>query len=83
MKRRDQHTASSSSDTSAPESKKRKLAFATYEKWKTDLDRECQTVSWLDCDTEMNGRKKEVTKLQCTVCTKFKKKLQLKVAFGC
>ena len=69
MKRRDQST---SSNTSATEAKKRKVTFTTYQKWKADLDGECQTHTWLECDTEMNGRKKEVTKLQCTVCTKFK-----------
>ena len=69
MKRRDQST---SSNTSATEAKKRKVAFTTYQKWKADLDGECQTHTWLDCDTEMNRRKKEVTKLRCAVCTKFK-----------
>ena len=61
MKRRDEST---SSDMSAPESKRRKVAFNIYQKWKADFDSECQTLTWLDCDTEMNGRKKEVTKLQ-------------------
>ena len=69
MKRRDQST---SSYTSATEAKKRKVVFTTYQKRKADLNGECQTHTWLDCDTEMNGRKKEVTKLRCAVCTKFK-----------
>ena len=64
MKRSD---PSSSSEASAPESKKRKVAYSTYQKWKTELDRDCQTVSWLECDTEVSGKKKIVTKLRCGV----------------
>ena len=63
--------AQSSSDTSAPEPKKRNVSYATYQKWKTDMDRECLTVTWLDCDTELSGRKKIVTKLRCSVCAKL------------
>ena len=49
--------AQSLSDVSAPEPKKRSVAYAAYQKWKTDIDRECLTVTWLDCDTELSGRK--------------------------
>ena len=63
---------SSSSDESAPESKKRKVAYSTYQKWKTELDHDCQTITWLDCDTEVSGEKKIVTRLRCAVCSKFK-----------
>ena len=69
MKRSD---PSSSSEASAPELKKRKVAYTTYQKWKTELDRDCQTVTWLDCDTEVSSKKKIVTKLRCAVCSKFK-----------
>ena len=69
MKRSD---PSSSSEASAPESKKRKVAYSTYQKWMTELDRDCQTVTWLECDTEVSGKKKIVTKLRCAVCSKFK-----------
>ena len=44
-----------------------------FQKWKVDLDHECQTMSWLDCDTELDlGTQKVVRKLRCSVCTKFK-----------
>ena len=79
MKRRDEST---SSDTSAPESKRQKVAFNTYRKWKADLDCECQTLTWLDCDTEMNSRKKEVTKLQYSVCAKFKANIASRTNFS-
>ena len=58
----------------APEDKKRKLMYATFSKWK--VDKECQTVTWLDCDTEVQAGKRFVTKLQCSVCTKLKMKLK-------
>ena len=41
----------------------------------TELDRLCQTVSWLDCDTRVIGGKRVVTKLKCKMCTKFKPRI--------
>ena len=74
--------AQSSSDASAPEPKKRNVAYATYQKWKTDMDRECLTVTWLDCDTELSSRKKIVTKLRCSVCAKFKTRIATRRNFN-
>ena len=51
------------SDALATEPKKRNVVYATYQKLKTDTDRECLTVTWLDCDTKLGGRKNIVTKL--------------------
>ena len=42
---------------------------------KTDVDRECLRVTWLDCDTELSSRKNIVTKLRCRVCAKFKTRI--------
>ena len=64
--------ASSSETALAPGAKKRKLVYATFSKWKVDMDKECQTVTWLNCDTEVQAGKRFVTKLRCSVCTKFK-----------
>ena len=50
--------------------------YAIFSKWKVDMDKECQTVTWLDCDTEVQAGKRFVTKLRCSVCTKFKMKLK-------
>ena len=58
----------------APETKKRKLMYATFLNWKAN--KECQTVTWLDCDTEVQAGKSFVTKLRYSVCTKFKMKLK-------
>ena len=63
------------SDASAPEPKKRNVAYAAYQKLKTDVDRECLTVTWLDCNTELSGRKNIVTKFRCSVCAKFKTRI--------
>ena len=65
----------SSSEASAPEPKKRKVAYSTYQKWRSELDRDCHTVTWLDCDTEVSGKKKIVTKLRCSVCSNSKRVL--------
>ena len=68
--------ASSLETVLVPEAKKRKLIYATFSKWKVDMDKECQTVTWLNCDTEVQAGKRFVTKLRCSVCTKFKMKLK-------
>ena len=64
MKRSD---PSSSSEASAPESKKRKVAYSTYQKLKTELDRDCQTVSWLECHTEVSGKKSRNCDVVCVL----------------
>ena len=46
--------------------------YRTYQKWKTELDRDCQTIAWLDCDMEVSGKKKIVMRLRSAVCSKFK-----------
>ena len=59
-------------EASAPEVKKWKVAYATFKKWKVEMDNECQTVMWLDCDTEAQAGKRFVTKIRCSTRTKFK-----------
>ena len=51
--------------------KKRRVEYATFQKWQRDLDREHQTMSWLDCVAEKEGAKRVVAKLKCKVCTEF------------
>ena len=36
---------------SAPGTKKRIAYAICIKKWKVEIDKECQTVMWLDCDT--------------------------------
>ena len=51
------------------------MTHDTFVKWKRDLDRECQTITWLDFETGMENGKKIVDKLKCTVCTEFVDKI--------
>ena len=69
--------ASTSGTASAPcrgKEEKSRICY-TFSKWKIDMDKECQTVTWLDCDMEVQAGKRFVTKLRCSVCTKFKVKI--------
>ena len=61
-----------STSDSPQELKKRRVTYDTFEKWRTNFDRECKTVSWLDCEVEREKGKKVVTQLKCSVCAKFK-----------
>ena len=51
------------------------VAHSTFVKWQAELDRECQTMSWFDCEVSMSGAKKIVAKLKCKVCVKFESKI--------
>ena len=51
--------------------KRRSVSLATYHKWKTEIDQECSTLSWLDCETSGAGPRKTVVKLRCKVCIKY------------
>ena len=39
--------------------------------WQHDYDCEWQTLTWLDCQSEMEHGKKFVKKLSCSVCKKY------------
>ena len=58
--------------TEGEPAQKRAVTYETFKKWCTELGHEYQTVSWLDCDTVSEGRKKAVKRLRCSVCSKFK-----------
>ena len=40
-------------------------------KWQQELDKEIQTVSWLECEPEVEDGKKVVKKISCLVCKKY------------
>ena len=61
---------------------KRKVQYSTFQKWKRELDRECKTVTWLDCDTNVEGGNKVVRKLKCTVCARFRSQILCKRNFS-
>ena len=72
MKRK---SSSSQLDSDAPPSKKGQVSVATFQKWKMELDKECHTLSWLDCEVSGVGSKKSVIKLKCKVCVQFQDKI--------
>ena len=55
--------------------KKRSVSYSTYIKWRREFDKECQTISWLDCDTIGKG-KRTVKRLKCKVCLKYKSRIE-------
>ena len=57
------------------ETKKRSVTYSTYKKWK-DFDREYRSISWLNCDVQMQSGTKTVTALKCAVCARFKERLK-------
>ena len=40
------------------DAKKWQVGYATFQKWQRELDREYQTMSWLNCSSEYESRKK-------------------------
>ena len=60
-----------SSTSSESEAKRRCVSNDTFVKWQREYDREWQTLSWLDCESGLECGKKLVTKLSCSVCTKY------------
>ena len=60
-------------------SKKRTVVFGTFQRWKCELDKDHQTMTWLECEaTTNNAGKRVVDTLKCKVCTKFKNQIQSK-----
>ena len=49
--------------------KKRRVELKTFYRWQRDLDKDYQTISWLECTT--TDYKKVVDKLKCKVCARF------------
>lgn len=74
--------SSTDSESTTSDPKRRKVSYSTYQKWKVELDRECNTLTWLDCDTSGSGTKKTVEKLKCTVCIKYASVIQGRRNYG-
>ena len=68
--------------TEGEPAQKRAVTYETFKKWRTELDRENQTVLWLDCDTVSEGGKKAVKRLRCSVCSTFKASIRGKHNFS-
>ncbi len=71
MKRLSSSTGTSDS-SSTTEPKRRIVSLATYQNWRSELDKELQTLSWLDCATSGVGSKKTVDKLNVNCVSSIK-----------
>ncbi len=67
-----------STDSESGAVKRRKVSFATYQKWKGELDKDFSTLTWLDCETSGTGTKKTVEKLKCAACIKYESRIESK-----
>ena len=65
-----------SDSSAASATKRRKVSLATYQKWKSELEKDCHTMSWLECVTSGVGARKMVDKLKCKVCIQFRSKIE-------
>ena len=64
------------------DTKRRRVAYTTFQKWQRELDREYQTMSWLDCSSEYENGKKVVSQLKCKVCCKFVERIRASKNFS-
>ena len=69
------HASSNCTDGESGPATKRSVAHSTFLKWRGELDKEFQTISWLDCDVRNERVKKVVTKLKCKACIRFESKI--------
>ena len=44
------------------------MKYETHSKWLVQYDREYQTKTWLDCETQMDARSNVVNELKCLPC---------------
>ena len=56
--------------------RKRYIQYDTFKKWKRNLDKECKTITWLECETVMECGRKMMRALKCSVCTKFRTRIE-------
>ena len=72
-------SSSSSSDSclSAPRAKKskRQVSIVTFERWKSQFDREHQSLLWLCCEKDPSDRT-IVSTLFCQVCRQYESKIE-------
>ena len=75
LKRTEVEMKRTRSDEDSGPAAKRFVSHATFLKWQGEMNKEFQTVSWLDCEMKNERVKKLVTKLKCKVCVKFQSKI--------
>ena len=67
---------------SEPQKKKRKVRYDTYKQWLAQFDKDCQSMTWLDCGTDIDSGFRVVTKLKCKNCLKFRDKIAVRRNFN-
>ena len=65
-----------------PQKKKRNVRYDTYKQWLAQFEKDCQSMTWLDCETAIDSGFRVVTKLKCKVCTKFREKIAARRNFN-
>ena len=65
-------TSCSTSDEDLSGSKKRMVLFTTYQKWRTELDRDYKTITWLECKHCWSWERKSLTSCCVSLCKQFK-----------
>ena len=56
--------------------RKRTIQFDTFKKWQRDFNKELKSLTWLECITQTHFGKKTVVALQCSVCCRFKERIE-------
>ena len=56
--------------------KRSAVLYETFKKWQRDFDKELQSLAWLDCVTTFQSGKKVVVALRCSICCRFKERIQ-------
>ena len=56
--------------------RKRTIQFDTFKKGQRDFDKELKSLTWLECITQTHIGKKTVVVLQCSVCCRFKERIE-------
>ena len=51
--------------------KRQSVSYLIYLKWRGELGKECQTLSWLGCDYIGKRMRRVVEKLKCSVCIRY------------
>ena len=69
---------SCSDSVTTTEPKKRSVSHSIrhMSNGRSELDKDCQTLSWLDCNLIGKEGKRTVNRLKCKVCLKYKSRIE-------
>ena len=52
------------------------IQFDTFKKWQRDFDKELKSLTWLERITQTHVGKKTIVALRCSVCCRFKERIE-------